>query len=108
MDFGSCSTTFKERYADHKMSINNIKYKNKTELSIYTWQLKDENIDFKVNWKIIDRAQCYKKGSFSCHLCLTERYFILKADRNTIVNNRESMTKCMHRVKCKFKSMKFS
>lgn len=106
--FGSCSTTFKERYGDHKMSINNINYKNKTELSTYTWQLKDKKIDFKVNWKIIARAQCYKKGSFSCNLCLTERYFILKADRNTILNNRESMTKCLHRVKCKFKSMKFS
>ena len=88
------------------MSLNNFKYKNKTELSTYIWQLKESNIYFKLNWKISTRAKSYKNCNFSFNLCLTEKYFILKADKNKILNNRESMTKCRHRVKFKFKNMK--
>ena len=101
---GSCSTTFKERYGDHKMSCNNPNYKNKTELSTYIWQLKDKKIDFNIKWKIINLANSYKKGSYCCNLCLAEKYFIIKADRKTILNNWESMIKCLHRSKFKLKN----
>ena len=104
---GSCSTTFKERFGDHKSSLNNFKYRTKTELSTYVWHLKENNINHEINWKILARAKSYKNGSSTCNLCLTEKYFIFKADSTKILNNKYEMTEGRHRVKFKFKNFKF-
>ena len=37
---GLASTTFKERYNNHKNSFNHEKYENEAELSKYVWKLK--------------------------------------------------------------------
>ena len=101
---GSCSTKFKLRYNDHTSSFRNAQYKNKTELSSYIWQLKEKNLNFNIDWKIIDRANCYKNGK-NCKLCLTEKLYIIKTNGNTILNKSEVMTKCKHKVKFKLKNL---
>ena len=102
---GSCSTTFKLRYADHTSSFRNIQHRNKTELSSHIWQLKEKNLDYKINWKILTRAKSYKNGKNWCKLCLTEKMKILKADRNVTINKLELMTKCLHKFKFKMKKV---
>ena len=37
---GSCETTFKKQFANHKESFDNEQYKNETELSKEVWNLK--------------------------------------------------------------------
>ena len=50
---GLTATTFKERYANHKMSFNNVKYKNETTLSSYFWKLKSDNRNPSIKFSII-------------------------------------------------------
>ena len=38
--FGSCETTFKKRFSNHKKSFNLNEYKNETELSNEIWRIK--------------------------------------------------------------------
>ena len=37
---GSCETTFKDHFGNHKKSFNHVKYKNDTELSKEVWEIK--------------------------------------------------------------------
>ena len=39
--YGTCENTFKERYNNHKCSFRNKSREKNTELSTYTWKLKE-------------------------------------------------------------------
>ena len=67
--------------------------------------LKQGRQSFNLKWKINARAKPYYIGSKSCNLCLTEKFFILKADKNRIVNHRDLKIKCRHRFKFKLKNI---
>ena len=45
------STTFKNRYSNHKASFSNKLKRHNTESSNYIWELKDTNKDYNYNWK---------------------------------------------------------
>ena len=47
---GTCDGEFKSRFYNHTISFRDRG--NKTELSKYIWQLKDESKNYKVGWKI--------------------------------------------------------
>ena len=49
--FGSCETTFKKRFSNHKKSFNLNEYKNETELSNEIWRKKIQVIAQKLNGK---------------------------------------------------------
>ena len=103
---GSCSTTFKLRYGNHKQSFKNINKKGETELSNYIWQLKNSNTNYKIDWQIITKSNRYKKGSKKCNLCLVEKMLILKSDKLKFINCRDVTTKCMHKFKYKLINLK--
>ena len=46
--FGSCETTFKKRFSNHKKSFNLKEYKNETELSNEIWRIKNSGHHPKV------------------------------------------------------------
>ena len=46
--FGSCETTFKKRFSNHKKSFNLKEYKNETELSNEIWWIKNSGRHPKV------------------------------------------------------------
>ena len=95
---GSTTTTFKKRYANHKKSFNHEKYKNETTLSTYLW---DNNIQNEPNikWKIVKKCETYKPGGKMCHLCIEEKFQIIKGLRKTSNINKKTDigTKCVHR-----------
>ena len=48
-------------------------YENETELSKYVCDLKRKNIDFRITWELIKRAQPVADGNNPvCRLCLKE------------------------------------
>ena len=54
---GSTKRKFKTRYNEHKASFpkkNKNKPKNSTQLTNYLWMLKEKNISYSIEWKIID------------------------------------------------------
>ena len=70
-------TDFKTRLANHKASFNSFDKRNATELSKYVWELKNRNIDYIINWKLLKRAKPCNCSSNRCNLCLWEKYFII-------------------------------
>ena len=97
---GLTEGTFKQRYTQHKLSFRNRKYTNSTELSKHIWKLNDAKKNYAINWSITTSASPYSNISKRCNLCLTEKLFILKADKASLLNKRsELISKCRHENK---------
>ena len=50
---GLTESFFKSRHSNHVSSFHNANKKHGAELSKYIWQLKDLNVQYSINWKII-------------------------------------------------------
>ena len=101
---GATEQTFKKRYPKHKEAIAQKTSKSATTLSTYIWSLKDKGEDPSIKWEIIKKCQPYACGSRRCDVCLTEKLFILSADKARCINkNTELMQKCRHSNKFKLK-----
>ena len=60
--------------------------------------LKKKNINYKLTWKIIDRAQPFSPISGVCNLCTLEKYYILFKPGTGTLNKREELFNyCMHK-----------
>ena len=93
-----CSTQFRFRYANHKKSFKYGSYENDTELSKYICSLKRKNIDFKIYWKVIKRAQPIADGNNPvCRLCIKEATAVVYAlkDKNCLNKKSEFMPTCL-------------
>ena len=49
---GSCETTFKDSFGNHKKSFNYLKHKNETELSKEFWEIKKRDGTPKLHGKL--------------------------------------------------------
>ena len=73
---GSCETTFKDRFGNHKPP--------------------------KITWKIIRICRSYNPNSKRCLLCLNEKYEIATYKGDNLLNKRtEIINTCKHRSKYK-------
>ena len=91
---------FKQRYTQHALSFRNRHYANSTELSKFIWHLKDNNTDFQIKCSILASDAAYSNKSERCHLCLAEKFFIIKAEKSTLLKKRsELVSKCRHENK---------
>ena len=71
--YGTCKKNFKEHYNNHRASFRNKNKEKSTELSEYIWELKDNNIQHNLKWRIASKAHLYVCRSRKCNLCLTEK-----------------------------------
>ena len=85
---GSCETTFKDRFWNHKKSFNNVKQKNDTKLSKESWEIKNRNGTLKITCKIIRICRPYNPNSKRCLLCLNEKYEIATYKGDNLLNKR--------------------
>ena len=88
--FGLTKNEFKKRCSTHKLSFRNIP-KCHTTLSSYIWKIKDEKIPHFVKWSIKARGHPFSSGGQECDLCLTEKFIILTADQNSMLNKRDEL-----------------
>ena len=97
---GLTDNTFKTRYNGHTCSFRNASQRNSTTLSHYIWSLKEKNIHYCVNWKLIARSSSYSSSSKTCNLCLLEKYYIICKPEMASLNNRNELaSECRHRKK---------
>ena len=99
---GLTSTTFKERLSNHKQSFKAKSKSNATELSKHIWKLKEQKATYSINWSIIQRASPYNPTTKRCNLCLSEKYHIMMAPKQSTLNKRsELISTCRHKNKHK-------
>ena len=89
--------------------FNHQQYQNKTELSKDIWTLKHQNKTPMIKWKIVQVVNGKVKLNFY-KLCLTEKYYIIKALTNPSLLNKgfEFVSNCQHKHKLLLKLMKDS
>jgi len=97
---GLTEGTFKQRYTQHKLSFRNRNFSDSTKLSKHIWTLKDSNTNFTINWSILATAPAYSNKTKRCHLCLTEKLYLIRAKKPYLLNKRsELISKCRHENK---------
>ena len=99
---GMTSTEFKDRFRNHTKSFKNRKYKSETTLSQYIWELQDSGlqpeVDFKIQWKIIDKSRTFSPVTGVCALCVLEKYYIIFQPELASLNKNDEIRKpCIHR-----------
>ena len=105
--YGLTGGKFRLRYNAHHSSFHNNEYRNRTELSKYIWYLTDNGIVPTIKWSIVKRTHTYQPGQKSCNLCICEKYYILSANKDSCINDRnELVSKCRHRARWKLISAK--
>ena len=99
---GLCETEFKAKFYNHNHSFNSDSKRNATELSKFIWSCKDSGLNPVISWKIVCHATPYQHGGKVCNLCLAEKYAILTANDDALLNKRtELVNKCRHKNKYK-------
>ena len=73
---GLTGYTFKKRYDGHTYSFRHRGEKS-TTLSSHLWDLTDKNIQYNLNWELVDRAQEFNPSTRKCRLCNKEKYYII-------------------------------
>ena len=95
---GLAATTFYERHQNHKTTFKLRGHETKSALSKYLWSLKDKDIEYKLSWKIIDRARKFSPVSKTCSLCTLERFYLIcHKETHTLNQNNEFGNECIHK-----------
>ena len=71
---GSCETSFKKRYSNHKKSFNVPFYKNDTKLSTEYWNLKMKQLNPQISWKIKGIYKSYNQLQNAVTLQTSQKY----------------------------------
>ena len=100
--FGSCSTKFSKRYANHKHSLTNRNSKQGTILSQKFWELRDQGLHPTVSFSIYKESRSAESCAKRCNLCLSEKLAILDNISENMLNVRtETFSRCKHRARWK-------
>ena len=93
---GLSETPFKGRYHNHVRDFNDEIHYNKTKVSKYVWDLKQNNKESHITWTIICKVNGTPKRNF-CRLCL-KKLLIIKSSNQGILLNKgsEFISKCRH------------
>ena len=97
---GLCTTDFKSRFRNHTASFTHSDKQNSTELSKHIWKLKNDNASYRIKWKIMQKARPYSNQTKKCHLCLSEKYYIICRPETATLNKRNEINNtCRHSKK---------
>ena len=68
-----------------------------TTLSNYVWNLKDQNVQYNIDWSVVTRAADFNPATRVCRVCLEENFFIMFKPEGATLNQRsEFFTLCIH------------
>ena len=86
---GSTGGEFKKRWYQHMSDFRNKNKRTSTELSKHIWELKDNGIKYRVNWKILRKVkQTDDTINKVCTTCNLEKLEIACADKNIYLNKK--------------------
>ena len=95
---GLTSSQWKERLAVHNQGIRHREYSKGCELTKYVWELKDNNKQFSIRWKILEHVKGQLVGG-ECKLCVAEKLHIITHPARDQLLNSNCFMKCLHKNK---------
>ena len=103
---GSCETSLKKRYSNHKKSFNVPLYKLDTKLSRQYWNLKMKQLNPIYIGLVKGIYKSYNPTSKRCNLCLTKKLEIIEGPDKNLLNKRsEIISQCRDRTKYRVKKL---
>ena len=67
-------------------------------MSMFIWKLKKEEKQFKIKWKVIDKAKSFNPVTKRCNLCLKEKFYIIfKPELGSLNQRNELGSACRHK-----------
>ena len=94
---GLASTDFKARLGVHKQTFKD-KTKSQTSISNHIHELKSENIDFEISWRIVEKGSTFTPVTNVCNLCNKEKFHILFNPGLADLNSKsEFFSHCRHK-----------
>ena len=97
---GVTARTFKQRLYEHRADTRKESSRIKTCLSSHIWDLKDQNIQYEVSWKLKERGTAFNPTTKKCRICLKEKFHIMYNPDGSSLNKRsEVFNTCRHRKK---------
>ena len=67
---GLTGNTFKARHYRHRSSFKHRKLENDTTLASHIWTLKDNNLNYQINWSEVCRAPRFNPITRKYRLCI--------------------------------------
>ena len=106
---GSCETSFKKRYTNHKKSFNVRFYNHDTKLSTEYRNLEMKQLNPQISWKIKEIYKSYNPTSKRCNPCLTKKLELLDdPDKNLLNERSEIISQCRHKNKYRLNTLESS
>ena len=87
---GIAANSFKERYANHKLSFSNLKYEYNTSLSKHIFGLKKINKPFTISLLIVSKVKPCNPATKTCYLCSMDKTCILLSENVNLLNKRRN------------------
>ena len=96
---GICSTTWKERYGNHRKAFKNDYYEKDSELSEEVWNIKRKDGQYTIQWQKHQNFPSYTPETMKCSLCMNEKLEIALHKGDDLLNKRsEIISQCRHRL----------
>ena len=97
---GMTGNTFKERVNKHNSDFRNTNSKHSTTLSTHIWDLNGRNIDYDLDWSLVDKAPTFNHTTGQCRLCNKEKCYIIFDPESANLNDRtELYSICRQRLR---------
>ena len=74
---GLTEPPFQKRWHNHQTDFRHQKNRSNTALASHIWSLKDQSIDYSLNFEILKKTRAFNQINGICMLCLYKKYFIL-------------------------------
>ena len=95
---GLTEPPFQKRWHNHQTDFRHQKNRSNTALASHIWSLKDQSIDYSLNFEILKKTRAFNPISGKCMLCLYEKYLILFNPTGSTLNLRsEFFNACRHK-----------
>ena len=97
---GISEPPLRQRIATHAYSFRTNN--NQTELSTKIKELKNNKIEYKLEYHLLENTDVYTPEIGRCKLCIAEVYHILYGGYSNLINSKLELTgKCRHKNKFK-------
>ena len=84
-------------YYGHNGSFRDPERRTETTLSEHIWELSDQNLNYILNWKIIEKTHSFNPITLQCKFCLSKIYHILVNPTQASLNKRlDVFSSCRH------------
>ena len=99
---------WKPRYYAHGSSFRDPERRTETRLSEHVWSIQEQQLNYVINWKIIEKTSGFNPVTLQCKICLSEIYHIVNSSTFFLVKRVNLNEKLKEQIANIFRQLAFS